>query len=188
MVAEQIVLKELEKLSPKERIRKLRELEEQRKKEIADLEKQIQESILDLKTEETKTADIIRESQKRKPAEEAAPALEETVEKTSAPPLPQGTVQYGRPLEQIADQIGKLYSNIKELRQEIEKKEAAGVPLTGGDEGKVQYLQEKLRAVKKQEVYETQASQQRGHLIILAEDMLNRTKYKINKLEDQTLF
>lgn len=102
-------LKDIEKLPPKERIKKLRELEEQRKKEITELERQIQKSLEDLKKEEIRAVELLRETENKKPAEaeEAKPTLEESVERTPAPELPKTEIQYGIKAEKMEYKLNK---------------------------------------------------------------------------------
>lgn len=101
-------LKEIANLPAKDRIKKLRELEELRKKEITELERQIHNSIEELKKEEIRAVELLKEAEK-KPAEtqEAKTTLEENVEKTPVPELPKAEVQYGIKIEKMEYKLNK---------------------------------------------------------------------------------
>ena len=103
------LLKEIANLPAKERIKKLRELEESRKKEMTELERQIHNSIEELKKEEIRAVELFREAEKKKPveAEETKQTLEESVEKTPVPELPKANVQYGNKIEKMEYKLNK---------------------------------------------------------------------------------
>lgn len=175
----ELKLEDIEKLPPDQRVKKLKELEEQKKKEITELEQKILKSVDEAKKEEDRRIRLFKEERQAVTEEELAQVpLEETVQKTEAPPLPPGLIQYGGPKLEKAIDTGRLYETAKALEQ----KAAAG-EIGPGDEGTASYLRQQIEVAKQQEVKASEPSQQRGHLIIIAEDFLKKAEYKIRKQE-----
>lgn len=113
---------ELKKLSPEARLRRLRELEEQRKKELEDTRKQVEQEIaaaeeLIKRTEdelgEEQVLEQLRETSKRA-TEEVEENLEDLVAKEQAESKPQGeqyrteTPDFYRTAERDAYEVGRL--------------------------------------------------------------------------------
>ncbi|MBT4824139.1 hypothetical protein HN695_04855 [Candidatus Woesearchaeota archaeon] len=127
---------ELMKLSPAERIKKLKELELERKKEIKDLEKKREEEgeeadKLLKQAEQEMTKKAFAEA---KPPEDirqfTTPKLEDTIAKEKIPDIPaEENIKYANPFDSAVD----LYNKIKTYA-------ARDDPITGDDAQTVGYL------------------------------------------------
>ncbi len=96
---------ELMKMNPSDRIKKLKELEEQRKKEIEEAEKLMKQAEMDV------ISDAVSSDKPPQNIREFAPKrLEETLEAEKIPDVPPDyNVTYGKPFESAVD----LYHKIK---------------------------------------------------------------------------
>ena len=161
--------KELNKLSPEERIKRLKLMEEERKKEVNEIERLIKESMQEIKTD--KLADEIAPEQKAVDISKlfettAGEKLERTArEETRPAALMKGTKGY-----QAFVETYQAYSQAKELY---------GIALTGGgltEEQKVAMLQIEER-ISTAERYMTESEKTASKL-----DASRVTLYRLKKL------
>ena len=114
-------LEEIKKLSPEERIKKLKELEEQHKKELEEAKKLIQESVEEIKRDEIAKQIEIPEQEQVNIDELFVPEgedLEQAVAKEPAPLVE--TKQYEMP-GTVPEEVTNLYSRLTELREEFQQ-------------------------------------------------------------------
>lgn len=114
---------EIKKLSPGERIKKLKELEEKRKKEIEEAERLIKESVEEIKQEQELQEEIEEEErlQKEKLDSEKNNDLEELVEEAKQKISDEenyANTQYQVKLSM--EPVSSLYDKVKEVYQEVQ--------------------------------------------------------------------
>jgi len=108
--------KELERLSPEDRVQKLKQLEEEKKKEVIEIEELIRKSMQELKT--GKLAEEITPEQR--PVDIArlfATSGEEQLERTARQGMPAVALMKGTKVYQALVQTYETYNHIKKLGQ-----------------------------------------------------------------------
>jgi len=105
-------INEIKKLSPEERIKKLKELEEERKKEQEEANKLIQESIDEIKREEL-VKQIEVPEQEHVNIDDLFAAESENLEQTVA----------REPTPEVEEEIGHLYNRLGELKETFQETE-----------------------------------------------------------------
>ena len=135
--------KELNRLSPQERIKKLKSMEEERKKEVDEIEKLIKESMQELKTDkiaeeiapEQRVVDISRLFETR--GEEK---LERTVREGTSPAFMKGTKGY-----QAITQTYQAYSQLSQFYTVV----SMGGSLTEDEKRKVGEIGERINTAER---------------------------------------
>lgn len=118
------ISKDMRDLSPQERIKRLRDLEESKKKELIALEKKKKEEVKDAEEQIRKTIEELTKEEeekfkeqeavlRKKEEEKSAPSIEEMVEEHRGKSSQQ--IQYGSPIEALKQE----YNQTKELYERV---------------------------------------------------------------------
>ena len=162
--------KELGKLSPEERIKKLKLMEEERKKEVNEIGQMIKESMLDLKTD--KLAEDIAPEQR---AVDISRLFETTsgdrLERTAREGAPVAAFMKGAKAYQAIEQLKYDYSQLKKLDKSLS--------MYGGlTEEQIRLVNEAGERLNIAEKYMTEGEKYTS--------MLNASKATLHKLKKET--
>jgi hypothetical protein len=172
---------ELEKMPLQDRLKRLKELEEQKQKELQEIKRLIEKDI-QTSFEEKKEAP---QPEAKTDKEGSAPAaLEDVVqsEKTDAA-APAAAVEYGRPLAQGKVDIGSLYEEVKKFRDEMKDVFNQGYQLNQREEGEFYQLRQMVERAELAQSY-VKAPKVDNQLLNMAEQMLESIQtYRTKKKE-----
>ncbi len=161
-------LEELETLDADERIKKLKEIEQQKEKELGEIKDLIDKNIRELGEEgspsgEPQTTRIEEEEIK-------STALEDVVSEDKTQ-TPAAAVEYGRPITKGTFDIGSLYEEVKRFRDEAREILAQGYELNPREEGEFYQLKQMVQAVEVAQSY-VKGPKVQNELLNITEAML----------------
>ena len=162
--------KELSKLSPEERIKKLKLMEEERKKEVHEIEQLIKESMQDLKTDKL-AEDIAPEQRAVDISRLFEVASGDRLEKTAREGAPAATFLKGTKAYQAIEQLKYDYSQLKKLDKSLS--------MYGGlTEEQIMLVNEAGERLNRAEKYMTEGEKYAS--------MLNASRATLHKLKKET--
>jgi len=186
----QTKIKDIKNLPPIERIKLLKKITEKRKKEIEEAEKLIKESIEEAKRDKEKKVEPIEEVTRElvrpivEEAQEDTESLELKIAKEKAKTEETSTPLYGRPIEEIKENLYALatpnvYRSISQLL-DIARERA----LTEEEERRVDFYRKRMSEFATIEHYITNPETKR-FLLSAEEALIKIKKYELRRKEKE---